>query len=84
MHSSRRPSLVSLDSDSQVDSDDVDSDSDEEDTSLDDDDRRSLSSESLHAGHCEELCDDPSPDCISATQLQSHRMLHALNKVGCT
>ena len=72
--SSRRPSLVSLDNESQVDSDD-DSDSDCDEDSLHD--GRSLSSSS--SADRVEVDSDPTTDC-TATPVW-HRMLHALNKV---
>ena len=74
LQSSRRPSLVSLNNESQVDNDDVDSDSDED--SLHDD--RSLSAAS--SADRSEVRDDPRTDC-SATPVW-HRMQHALSKVA--
>ena len=75
VQSSRRPSLVSLDNDSQVEDDDVDSDSDEDDSLHDD---RSLSTESS-AGRSQ-VCDDQWTDGTAVSVW--HRMLHTLNKVG--
>lgn len=80
MHCSRRPSLVSLENESQVsdDGDDADSDDEEEEEEGDFDDDRS-SSVASSAADRSEVCDDTCTDG-TATPVW-HQMLHTLNKV---
>ena len=80
MHSSRRPSLVSLDNESRVDDDDDDDDDVDDDSDSDEDnlhdDRASSTTSSVARS---EVCDEPWTDG-TATPVW-HRMLHTLNKV---
>ena len=82
LHSSRRPSLVSLDNESQVadgdgDDDDAgDDDAGDEEDDFDDDRSSSIASSADRS----DVCDDTWID--GSTTFVWHRMLHALNKVS--
>jgi len=78
LHSSSRPSLVSLDNESRVDDNDDDDDDDDSDSDEDNlhDDRASSTTSSVARS---EVCDEPWIDG-TATPVW-HRMLHTLNKV---